>query len=89
MCQNFNNQIMSNKFWAVMEQDGQTTQLRRHETKEAAVEQASKLAKMANASYCVLELVGVVRPVAAPVEYVDVTDFKPAREVYQDQAEIQ
>ena len=80
---------MSDKFWAVMEKDGQTTQLRRHETKPAAVEQASKLAKMANASYCIMELVGVVRPVASPVEYVDVTEFKPAREVYQDQSDIE
>jgi hypothetical protein len=64
---------MSDKFWAVWRETGGSAPSKKHETKDEAVVEASRLAQQSNERYFVLEVVGVVAPVKFPVAYTDVS----------------
>lgn len=64
---------MSDKYWAVWRENGGGAPQKKHDTKDAAVAEAGRLAQQENARYFVLEVVGVVAPVKFPVAYADVT----------------
>lgn len=64
---------MSDKFWAVWRETGGSAPSKKHETKDAAVVEAGRLAQQSNERYFVLEVVGVVAPVKFPVAYTDVS----------------
>lgn len=63
---------MIEKFWAVWRQSGGSAPSKRHDTKEAAINEAGRLAQNSNEQYYVLEVVGVVGPVALPVNYTEI-----------------
>lgn len=63
---------MSDKFWAVWQETGRSAPSKRHETKEAAITEAGRLAQQNNERYFVLEVVGAVAPVKYPVAYTDI-----------------
>ena len=57
------------KFWAVWKEHGGGAPQKRHETIEAAKQEAARLARQEQARYYVLEVVGIVAPVEVPVNY--------------------
>ena len=64
---------MSDKFWAIWRRNGGSSPSKKHETKEAALLEAQRLASQTNDQYFVLEAIGIVAPKVSPVEY---TEFK-------------
>jgi len=66
---------MSKKFWAVWRETGGAVPNKRHDTKDAAITEASRLAQQSNERYFVLEVVGVVAPVKFPVGYTEIKGY--------------
>lgn len=62
---------MSEKFWAVWRRDGGSSPSKRHETKDAAIAEAARLAHQTRTDYFVLEVIGIVAPVDVPVNYLE------------------
>jgi hypothetical protein len=62
----------NDKFWAVWKQNGGSTPNKRHETKESAIAEAGRLSRQEGAPYYVLEVIGIVAPVVAPVAYTEI-----------------
>jgi hypothetical protein len=62
---------MSEKFWAVWRIDGGSAPSKRHDTKDAAIAEAGRLAQQTNTDYFVLEVIGIVGPVQVPVNYLE------------------
>ena len=59
------------KFYAVWRQTGGSSPNKRHETKDEALREADRLARQTNENYYVLEVIGIVKPVQLPVEFVE------------------
>lgn len=63
----------SQKFWAVWRYNGGGAPNRRHASKSDAVNEAARLAAQENASYYVLEVVGIVAPVRPQIDYTEIS----------------
>lgn len=63
---------MSEKFFAVWRENGGSAPSKRHETKESAIAEASRLAQQSSVRYFVLEVIGVVAPIQFPVAYSEI-----------------
>ena len=63
---------MSKKFWAVWRETGGSAPSKRHQNHLDALEEAGRLAKQTQERYFVLEVIGVVAPIVAPVEYTEI-----------------
>lgn len=61
---------MNEHFWAVWRMNGGGAAQKRHASRDEAIAEAGRLAANTNDTYCVLESIGTVRPVSAPVEFV-------------------
>jgi hypothetical protein len=61
-----------NKFWMVLRERGQSSPTMRHQDKSSAIEEATLLCKKEKENYYVLEAVGIVAQVEAPVVYTDI-----------------
>jgi len=59
------------RFWAVWRETGGAPPSKRHPTKEEALAEAGRLACQSTEGYYVLEAIGVVEPVVAPVAYTE------------------
>ena len=61
---------MNEQFWAVWRVNGGGAAQKRHASRDEAIAEAGRLAANTNDIYYVLESIGTVRPVSAPVEFV-------------------
>ena len=62
------------KFYAVWRKNGGGAPTKRHETKELAIEEANRLATQSLDGYYVLEVIGIVEPIKAPIQYTEIKD---------------
>jgi hypothetical protein len=62
---------MNEKFWAVWRKDGGSAPSKKHETKDAAIAEAARLAQQTNTDYFVLEVIGLVAPIQVQVNYLE------------------
>ena len=65
-------EMVMNKFYAVWRQTGGAAPSKRHETKEEAIQEAYRLARQTNENYYVLEVIGIVKPIQMPVEFIGI-----------------
>jgi len=63
---------MSDKFWAVWRKTGGSAPSKKHETLDEVKKEASRLAGQSGESYYVLECIGLVAPLQAPIEYSEI-----------------
>jgi len=63
------------KFWAVCRENCGGVSQKRHETFEAARQEAERLAQKENARFFVLEVIGIVVPVQTPVKYLPIDEI--------------
>jgi hypothetical protein len=61
-----------NKFWMVLREHGQSSPTKQHQDKTSAIEEAARLCRKEKESYYILEVVGIVELVEAPVAYADI-----------------
>ena len=61
-----------NKFWMVLRERGQSSPTKQHTDKLSAIEEATRLCKKEKENYYVLEAIGIVAPVDAPVVYTEI-----------------
>ena len=59
------------KFYAVWRINGGAAPSKRHDDKQSAIDEASRLATQTNEPYYVLEAIGIVKPVIMPVDYTE------------------
>lgn len=60
------------KFWAVWRSTGGSAPSKRHATKEEAVLEAERLCRQTNELYYVLEVIGAIKPIVTPTEFIEV-----------------
>ena len=60
------------KFYAVWKQNGGGAPNKKHDSKDGAIQEASRLAQQSQESYLILEVIGIVKPMITPVDYTEI-----------------
>ena len=63
---------MGEKFWAVWRATGGSAPSKRHGTKQAALDEASRLASQTNEEYYVLEVIGKIKLLQIPTVFIPI-----------------
>lgn len=61
-----------NKFWAVWKDTNNSTASKRHDTKQAAIDEAGRLIRSVGGSYFILEVVARVGTITPEIEVKDI-----------------